>query len=123
MFEGRTVEHPLVVGEKEPAGGSTPAIRDPADPGPVDVHEILLIATAVGFFLALENQHSAVAGEVRFGIVAAEGQLANVLEMLFSGFRLDRHLTGTRAAARAARPRQHHCRPRDEPLVPNHVNS
>ena len=47
---------------------------------PIDVHDILLIAARVGF-LPLKNQLLARTREIRLGVLATEGQLANVAEM------------------------------------------
>jgi len=55
--------------------------------GAVDVHDKDVIALH-GLARGLENKLLAVAGEVSFGILSAEGELANAAEMLLLGSRL-----------------------------------
>jgi hypothetical protein len=56
--------------------------------GPVDVHDVLLIAPGVRL-LPLKNQLPARPGKIRLGILATKGELANVAQMILAGIGSD----------------------------------
>ena len=81
---GGGVEEVLAVGQKVGAGGTPLAGRDHAYVGPVGVHDedlVALQAVAGG----LENDPFAVGRKISFRVLAAEGELADVLQMAFVG--------------------------------------
>ena len=85
VLEGAAVEDPLVAVVEEAAGGAALAVRHAAHVGAVGIDEVLLVAAGVDLFLPLEDQLLAVAREIRLGVVAAEGQLADVPQVTLTG--------------------------------------
>ena len=86
-------EDPLITAEEVATRRFPHPSRDAMDVGAVDVHHILLIATAA-VARRLKDQTLAVVAEVRFGVLAAERELPDVPKMPLAG---RRHNVGDRS--------------------------
>src|SRR5690606_26042691 len=80
IAEGGREDDPLVVLDEVAAGRPAEAVADLPTLGAVDPHDELLVASLVDGALALEGQPLTIIGEVRLGVVAAEGELADVAQ-------------------------------------------
>jgi hypothetical protein len=87
----RGIDDPLVALNEETAGGAPQPVRDPAHLRAIRAHHILLVASGIDRVLALKDQPGPIAAEVRFGIVATEGELPNVGQVCFTSHRLVKH--------------------------------
>src|SRR3954468_9309881 len=73
-------EDAVIAGEEVAARRLSDASRYTPHVRAVDVHDILLIARAA-VTSRLKDETSAVVAEIRFGVLAAEGELSNVAEV------------------------------------------
>ena len=89
VLEGGAVEDPAPSVVEVAAGGAPETVRHPAHVAPIRVHHVLLIAARPDAVLALEDQALAVRREIRFGVVAAEGELADAAQMTLAGIGVD----------------------------------
>jgi len=94
VLEGRAVKDAAVVVVEVSAGGASLTIRHPPQARAVDVDDILLVAAFAHFVLPLENQLPARLRKIRLGVVAAEGELADVLQMVLARLGLDGRTDG-----------------------------
>src|SRR5579871_5475167 len=76
----RRVDQMLAVGIVEAAGRAAFVTADEVDVGAVDRHRVDLIA-AMGPARALETQALPVEREIRFRVLSAVGELAEILQM------------------------------------------
>src|SRR5665647_1035713 len=81
----RSEENALIVRVEEAAGGLARPGRHAMYAGAVDVHDELLIAGA-SIASALEDQATAIGAEIRFGVLAAIGELPEVSQMSLACF-------------------------------------
>ena len=88
---GARIEDPAIVIEEVAARGASPPGRHAVQPAPVRPHHVHLVALLVGT-LALEDQQPSRRGEIRFGVLPAEGELPQVAKMELSRVRRERSL-------------------------------
>jgi hypothetical protein len=96
-------EHPAVATHEIAAGRLTDPVRDSADPGAIDVHDVLLVASPA-VSSALENQPAAVVAEVGFRVLTAIGELPDIPKMAFTGLCLHRLGLGLRRGNPTPKP-------------------
>jgi len=93
MRRRRRKEEPLISRKEPAAGGLASPVGDASRSGAVDSHHVLLVAR-MAVACALECQPFSVVAEIRFGVLAAKGQLTNRREMSLTGDWLDRSYRG-----------------------------
>src|SRR5207249_5759125 len=85
---GAGVEDPAVVVEEVAARGAAAARGHTADPAAVRTHDVHLVAL-LGGTLPLKDQQLAGCGEIRFGVLPAECELAHGAKGYLSRFRFE----------------------------------
>src|ERR1700716_4231490 len=100
----RSEQDALVAGVEEATRRLACIRGDAAQRGAVHVHDVLLVARP-SVARALENELPAIGAEVRFRVLAAIGQLANVVQMTFGRRGIDDGRATRGAALHAAEQR------------------
>jgi hypothetical protein len=88
MCRRRREEEPGVAGKEPATCGFTSPIGEASYIGAINPHHVLLV-TGMTVACALKRQPFPIMAEIRFGVFAAECELANRAEVTFTSNRLD----------------------------------